>query len=40
MNGFVVTILLSLFFFALVTSNMVAESRLHKYYRSGKITRK
>jgi len=40
MKGFVVKILLSLLFIALVTSSIVAESRLHKEYKSGKKTRK
>jgi len=35
MKGFVVKILLSLLFIALVTSSIVAESRLHKEYKSG-----
>ena len=40
MKAFVVKIALSLHIFALVTSNIVAESRLHKEYKSGKTTRK
>lgn len=40
MKAFVVKILLSLLFIALVTSNIVAESRLHKEYKNGKIIRK
>ena len=36
MKAFVVKIAFSLLFIALVTSNIVAESRLHKEYKSGK----
>ena len=37
MKGFFVKILLFLLFIALMTSNIVAESPLHKEYKSGKI---
>ena len=40
MKAFTVKIALSLLIIALVTSNIVAESRLHKEYKSGKTTRK
>lgn len=40
MKAVVVKIVLPLLVIALVTSNVVAESRLHKEYKNGKKTRK
>lgn len=40
MKAFVVKVVLPLLVIALATSNVVAESRLHKEYKNGKKTRK